>query len=180
MGICSSCSHRPLCRDVTPAMAKCSSFDPVFNAIKTAVDRYGADAQKKVFYGEVGELMTAISDTDRGRDNVAHITEELADVMVCMKQIAYIYGIKQAALLTAVHNKTVRLAHRLAEEDASVRNSNILGEVPSIVDALEMCSSDKCSDKCRYYGRPECCGGLMEDAAVLLKELSAQNGGGSK
>ena len=70
MGICSSCAHRPLCRDVTPAMAKCSSFDPVFNAIKTAVDRYGADAQKKVFFREVGELMTAISDTDRGRDNV--------------------------------------------------------------------------------------------------------------
>ena len=180
MGICSSCSHRPLCRDVTPAMAKCSVFDPVFNAIKTAVDRYGADAQKKVFFGEIGELMTAISDTDRGRDNVEHITEELADVMVCMKQIAYIYGIKQSALLTAVHNKTVRLAHRLAEEDATARNSNILDEVPSVVDALEMCSSDKCSDKCRYYGRSECCGGLMEDASILLKEMFKRIGGDPK
>lgn len=180
MGICSSCSHRPLCRDVTPAMAKCSGFDPVFNAIKTAVDRYGADAQKKVFYGEIGELMTAIADTDRGRDSVEHITEELADVVVCAKQIMYIYGIKQSALLTAVHNKTTRLAHRLAEEDVATRNSNILDEVPSVMDALEMCSSAQCSDKCRYYGRPECCGDLMEDAAVLIEELSARNGGGSK
>ena len=180
MTICTTCANKPLCKEWSFSMSKCSDYDPIFNAIETAVDRYGADAQKKVFFGEVGELMTAIADTDRGRDNVEHITEELADVMVCMKQIAYIYGIKQAALLTAVHNKTTRLAHRLAEEDASVRNSSILDEVPSVVDALEMCSSDKCSDKCRYYGRPDCCGGLMEDAAVLIEELSARNGGGSK
>lgn len=118
MGICSSCSHRPLCRDVTPAMAKCSSFDPVFNAVESAVKTYGIEKQLTVFYGEVGELMTAVADCRRGRDTSDHVAEEMADVLICCKQVMYALGVTRRDVLQWQDHKLRRLALRLAEQEA--------------------------------------------------------------
>jgi len=118
MTICDTCANAPLCRQRSFSMAKCSDYDPVFNAIETAVNTYGIEKQLTVFYGEIGELMTAVADHRRGRDTTDHIAEEMADVLICCKQIMYAFGIPRRDVLLWQERKLRRLALKLAEREA--------------------------------------------------------------
>jgi NTP pyrophosphatase (non-canonical NTP hydrolase) len=99
-------------------MAKCSDYDPVFNAVESAVNTYGIEKQLNVFYGEIGELMTAVADHRRGRDTTDHIAEEMADVLICAKEIMYALGVSRKDVLLWQDRKLRRLALRLAEQEA--------------------------------------------------------------
>ena len=118
MTICNTCANKPLCKEWSFSMAKCSDYDPVFDAIETAVNAYGIEKQLTVFYGEVGELMTAVADYRRGRDTTDHIAEEMADVLICAKQIMYALGITRRDVLQWQDHKLRRLALQLAELEA--------------------------------------------------------------
>jgi hypothetical protein len=118
MTICTTCANKPLCKERSFSMAKCSDYDPVFNAIETAVNTYGIEKQLTVLYGEIGELMTAVADYRRGRDTIDHIAEEMADVLICCKQIMYAFGIRRRDVLLWETGKLRRLALRLAEQGA--------------------------------------------------------------
>lgn len=116
--LCTSCVHRPLCKHWHFSMAKCDEYDPEFNAYRTAVDTYGLEKQLNVFHGEIGELMTAVADYRRGRDTKDHIAEELADVLICCKELMYGLDIKQRDVLCWQDKKLHRLALKLVEEGA--------------------------------------------------------------
>lgn len=118
MTICNTCANKPLCKEWSFSMSKCSDYDPVFNAIESAVNTYGLEAQLTVFFGEIGELMTAIADHQRGRDTTDHIAEEMADVLICAKQIMYAFGIPRRDVLLWQDKKLRRLALKLAEREA--------------------------------------------------------------
>lgn len=60
------------------------------------METYGADAQKWVFVGECGELLDAISDHMRGRCDVDHVAEEIADVEIMLEQLKIIYQCRDA------------------------------------------------------------------------------------
>ena len=118
MSICTTCANKPLCKEWSFSMAKCSDYDPVFNAVESAVNTYGIEKQLTVFYGEIGELMTAIADCRRGRDTPDHVAEEMADVLICCKQIMCALGITKNDVLCWEGYKLRRLALRLAEREA--------------------------------------------------------------
>jgi NTP pyrophosphatase (non-canonical NTP hydrolase) len=118
MTICDTCANAPLCRQRSYSMAKCSDYDPVFNAIETAVNTYGIEKQLTVFFGEIGELMTAVADCRRGRDTSDHVAEEMADVLICCKQVMYALGVTRRDVLQWQDHKLRRLAMRLAEQEA--------------------------------------------------------------
>lgn len=61
-----------------------------------AVETYGAENQKWVFMGECGELFDAMSDYRRGRCEVDHVAEEIADVEIMLDQLMIIYGCRDA------------------------------------------------------------------------------------
>lgn len=116
--ICTTCANAPLCKERSFSMSKCSDYDPIFDAIKTAVNTYGIEKQLTVLYGEIGELMTAIADYRRGRDTTDHIAEEMADVLICAKEIMYALGVSRKDVLLWQDRKLRRLALRLAEQEA--------------------------------------------------------------
>ena len=60
------------------------------------METYGADNQKWVFVGECGELLDAISDHMRGRCDVDHVAEEIADVEIMLEQLKIIYQCRDA------------------------------------------------------------------------------------
>ena len=61
-----------------------------------AVETYGAENQLWVFVGECGELVDAMSDYRRGRCDVDHVAEEIADVEIMLDQLMIIYQCRDA------------------------------------------------------------------------------------
>lgn len=58
-----------------------------FKIFRMLRKRYTEIAQAMVACEELGELITAISQYYRGRDDADHVIEEIADVMVCCEQL---------------------------------------------------------------------------------------------
>ena len=55
---------------------------------KTALSKYGEEAQLNMLYEEMGELLTAIARLKRGRANHFDVMTELADVSIMVEQMA--------------------------------------------------------------------------------------------
>ena len=116
--ICTTCTRASVCADRSYSMAKCDRFDPIFSAVQAAVNTYGIEKQLTVFFGEIGELMTAVADYRRGRDTKDHIAEEMADVLICCKEIMYAFGVSRKDVLLWQDRKLRRLALHLADQEA--------------------------------------------------------------
>jgi len=59
---------------------------------RAALETFGTEAQTKMLFEEIGELMSAICKHSRGRDKVAHIAEEIADVHIMLDQMAVLFN----------------------------------------------------------------------------------------
>ena len=59
---------------------------------RAALETFGAEAQTKMLFEEIGELMAAICQYSRGRDKVTHVAEEIADVRIMLDQMAVLFG----------------------------------------------------------------------------------------
>ena len=80
-----------------------------------AIEAYGKDMQLTVAVEELSELIKEICKNKRGVDNTDHITEEVADCYIMLKQIAIIFGIKHCDISAVVDEKLARLERRLKE-----------------------------------------------------------------
>ena len=56
---------------------------------------YGADLQQIIAIEEMSELQKEICKNKRGRDNIDHIAEEIADVLICIDQLQIMFDIKE-------------------------------------------------------------------------------------
>ena len=84
------------------------------------IARYGADAQAMVHMEEAAELIQAVSKMRRaanaGKDDDAaryNLVEEIADCLICMKQMQEIYGISDHDIQLMVDRKCRRQEARL-------------------------------------------------------------------
>lgn len=84
------------------------------------ISRYGADAQAMVHMEECAELIQAASKmrrvTNAGKDDTAarfNLVEEMADVLICMKQMQEIYGITDHDIQLMADKKCRRQEARL-------------------------------------------------------------------
>ena len=84
------------------------------------ISRYGADAQAMVHMEECAELIQAASKmrrvTNAGKDDTAaryNLVEEMADVLICMKQMQEIYGITDHDIQLMAGKKCRRQEARL-------------------------------------------------------------------
>ncbi len=57
-----------------------------------ALNCWGEDLQKSLFYEEIGEVLTAISHEKRGRCGKLTVLEELADLQIMLNQMVILYG----------------------------------------------------------------------------------------
>ena len=63
-----------------------------FAVMGDAITTFGADAQQKMLLEEMSELQKEICKHWRGKDNLAEIAEEIADVEIMLDQMKMIYS----------------------------------------------------------------------------------------
>ena len=79
--------------------------------LEKAISKYGIDAQTNLAIEEIGELIVAINHYRRGRVGMEAVQEEIADVMIAMRQLAMIYG--KEGVSNFIKKKAERLEKRL-------------------------------------------------------------------
>lgn len=84
---------------------------------RQSIDHYGRQLQSIVCMEECAELIQAISKKLR-EDTPSNdaLTEEMADVIICLNLLKMMYGITDKAISDWVEAKTLRVAKRMEEE----------------------------------------------------------------
>ena len=85
--------------------------------LEKAIETYGIDMQLNVAIEELSELIKEICKNKRGADNIDHITEEVADCYIMLKQIEIIFDIKHNDISEMINNKISRLKCRLERRE---------------------------------------------------------------
>ncbi len=83
--------------------------DDVF---QQALKEYGHNTQYVITIGEIGEFLQLFGKEAQGRVSKEEWIDEIADVMVMMRQMALIHGIDDVE--QRFHEKVMRLKHRIA------------------------------------------------------------------
>ena len=81
---------------------------------RAALNTFGTEAQIKMLFEEMGELMSAICKYFRGRDKVVHIAEEIADVHILLDQMTLLFDCKAEVEIQRKY-KLRRLEQRVKE-----------------------------------------------------------------
>nr|DAV37626.1 MAG TPA: nucleoside triphosphate pyrophosphohydrolase [Caudoviricetes sp.] len=84
--------------------------------IKVTIEHYGKNIQSVVCMEECCELAQAISKGMRGKPDKQHLTEELADVLICIEMLKQMYGISDDDIETWVAIKQYRTVKRIENE----------------------------------------------------------------
>jgi len=63
---------------------------------KKCLDRWGIDSQLLMAVEEMTELQTELLHCIRGRGDLKKVSEEIADVMITLEQVLYIYALKSS------------------------------------------------------------------------------------
>ena len=81
--------------------------------VKRSIEHYGKEKQSIVCMEECSELIQAISKELRGKSDINHLVEEMADVMVCIKMLQEMYHIGTSELESWIFTKQVRTEKRM-------------------------------------------------------------------
>lgn len=84
------------------------------------IEHYGADNQLTIHMEECAELIQAISKCLRSESisnfDYQHLIEEIADVMVCIEQLKYIFNIPDESIEKIANLKIERQKGRIKDE----------------------------------------------------------------
>ena len=111
----------------------CSKDDMVLSMpsrkekLKSIIEHYGLDKQLKYIHSEYFELDEAIVksqyncnyDFIEKEEDIKHIAEEIADVMVMLKQFQYYFDIKDEEIEEIMDSKIDRQLERIEKEDTN-------------------------------------------------------------
>lgn len=86
------------------------------NIIEQSIDFYGKDIQSITCMEECTELIQCISKELRGKSDISHLTEEMADVLICIKLLQSIYDISDENIADWVISKQARMLKRIKGE----------------------------------------------------------------
>lgn len=85
--------------------------------IERAIEHYGKENQTVVCMEECAELIKECSKMLRGKGNVYHLEEEMADVWICLKMLEKMYEIRSVDLVDWKVRKLERLRERMKVEN---------------------------------------------------------------
>lgn len=83
------------------------------SVIARSVDHYGAEIQATVCMKECAELIQAISKEKRGKIDRDNMTEEIADVLICIEMLKQMYMISEDKINKWIEKKQAREAERM-------------------------------------------------------------------
>ena len=81
--------------------------------IKRSIDHYGTETQSTTCMEECAELIQAISKMKRGKDNLENLSEEMADVYICLEMLMQIYGVDESKVNAWIDYKQKREEERM-------------------------------------------------------------------
>jgi len=86
-----------------------------------AIWHYGDQAQELMAIEEMSELTKEICKDFRNEEDLTHIAEEVADVLICLEQLQMIFTLRDSGfrqkLEDFVEYKLKRLERRMEEDD---------------------------------------------------------------
>lgn len=80
--------------------------------LRATIDRNGHKMQSVVAMEELCELGQQVSKYIRGEGSHGHLVEEMADVIICLRQLREMYNVGELELQRAVDYKIERLEKR--------------------------------------------------------------------
>ena len=86
------------------------------NILFQSVRYYGKDIQSVVCMEECSELIQCISKELRGKSDISHLSEEIADVLICIKMLQLMYDIQDSQLQDWVDVKQQRMEERMRNQ----------------------------------------------------------------
>lgn len=96
--------------------------------LKTIADHYGLENQLGILQEECAELIQAVSKYRRGEWNPIHISEEMADTIIMIEQMAYLLKIEKDMNYT-IKWKITRQMKRIEEETAQEEDQITFDEI---------------------------------------------------
>ena len=85
--------------------------------VAKSIEHYGADLQSTVCMEECAELIQAISKEKRGKSDKNHLTEEIADVTICLEMLMQIYEIPDSSVNHWIDVKMKRTEQRMENNE---------------------------------------------------------------
>lgn len=83
------------------------------STIAKSIKHYGAEIQSTVCVEECAELIQAISKAKRGKFDENNMTEEIADVLICIEILKQIYNIPDYSIKNWIERKQKRILDRM-------------------------------------------------------------------
>lgn len=81
--------------------------------ITKIIKHYGVEIQGTVCMEECAELIQAISKAKRGKFDENNMTEEIADVLICIEILKQIYNIPDYSIKNWIERKQKRILDRM-------------------------------------------------------------------
>lgn len=81
--------------------------------IAKSIKHYGEEIQSTVCMEECAELIQAISKAKRGKLDEDNMTEEIADVLICIEMLKQIYNIQDCSIENWIERKQERILRRM-------------------------------------------------------------------
>lgn len=81
--------------------------------VASTIDKYGIVLQSVVCMEECAELIQAVSKEVRGKHDVGHISEEIADVYICLNMLIQLYNVPEGMVQAWVDAKQQRILERM-------------------------------------------------------------------
>lgn len=85
--------------------------------IKDSIEHYGVDAQSTVCMEECAELIQAISKEKRGKHDYIHLSEEIADVLICISMLQAMYHVNDWDIQRWIEYKQERIVERMRKDE---------------------------------------------------------------
>lgn len=85
--------------------------------VKRSIEHYGKDLQSTVCMEECAELIQAISKEKRGKSDKEHLSEEMADVIICIEMLKEIYSISDDMISEWIQIKEARIIERIKQNE---------------------------------------------------------------
>lgn len=83
--------------------------------IAKSIETYGKEKQSVVCMEECSELIQCISKEVRGKSDIAHLEEEMADIIICLEMLRQMYGVDLNNVQDWILSKASRMERRMAE-----------------------------------------------------------------
>ena len=92
--------------------------------VQRSIEHYGKDVQSTVCMEECAELIQAISKEKRGKSDKDHLSEEIADVIICIEMLKQIYNITDDEIYSWVITKQERTIKRIKKDVQSTKTNS--------------------------------------------------------